>query len=634
MNLVIISDMNQYSTLLCKGVDLSRTQIVCDNPRFAGFLDGRHDNVYLLDEFMIPEDKRKEINAWGCDAAAKWIRVAKEEGCFSDTDLPSCVFLRLGYILVQMRKNKAYVDHIMDKFSPESVVVFKFERYPQYPTFSGNIFINEFLAEICKYKRVKFEYLEVRFSKDQLLRGLVSREARAVAFFRELFRFAIDGVYGRLARAKRTTRVLVRGAKKHLIPIVHELKERGVDFALYDNNFQFKMFDMAKRKGIPYYITSSFGRSVRADKKKFIANLVEEVRCAFDIAIEKGVFFSEDIDLSRLVKRSIFNEINGFCEKLAYLKERWDNIFASCDLEALILDEDTTPESAFAASVCVSHGVKNFCISHATMPVNFEVSSDNKVFGHSTTFVNSEFEKLMYEARGWDGSRIRSIGVPRFDKLFSRCSKEEEGRSADSKGLKFLYCGASMKQYWPERGGYLGLHITNYGDFQRSAIRSILKAINGMPVEFIAKPHNYEGQAWKNFFNGEKTDISVRVEPYTADFYKLLRECDVMVLSHWSTAIIEAILCGKPAVLFDPFNSSELAPYSEIGWFKTVNTEEDLKDVLHGLCDELMNGGRSLRASEDVVVDNEKRRYILGQVDGRNTSRIVNYLEQELRSFG
>jgi len=258
------------------------------------------------------------------------------------------------------------------------------------------------------------------------------------------------------------------------------------------------------------------------------------------------------------------------------------------------------------------------------MPVNFSVSDINRVFALSTTLVNSEFEKLMYEVRGWDGRKIVVAGIPRYDRLFRMQHQRKEPKAVRKK-IKILYCGASMKLYWPERANYLGLHITNYGDEQRRALKAFIASIEGLPIELTVKPHNYEGEEWQRFLEQESHSNNIRFEPYSSDFFTLLNQNDAMILAHWSTAMIEAAICNKPTILLDLYNSEDLAPYAEFGYCSIARNDVELKCIIESLC-------RRLLISKDIFTEDagERFEYVFGKRDLKNTERVVDYIEEHM----
>jgi hypothetical protein len=615
MKIVVLSSEKQYSALIEAGINMRGLTVICDNPRLRGFLKNNNIDSFLLDEFLIPEEQRKNINAWGCDKAAEWIRVSREERFFKEFDFASSVFLRFGYILVQMLKNFYYAGHIIDKYKPDAVIVFDFLGRPTYPSFSGNIFLNDFLTELCKQNKINVERITVSFERDKLLRNFLSWRFILISNVKETIRKAFNFLYGKFVPAKKDTFILAWGALKHLAPVILKAHKKGIKIALYDTEFRLKSFKFARRNKIPYFISECFPKNKLIEPDDFVKKCVKEISVALDYACLHKLFVFSSYDFGDIVKNIIFSNIQEYCCKLSEHANHYANILNLCKNVAFILDEDTSHHS-FLAAFFNAKGKKIFCISHATMPINFSVSDNNRVFGLSTTFVNSEFEKVTYEMRGWDQHKIVVTGIPRFDRL---AEIRQQQIQETSRNIKLLYCGASMKLYWPERGGYLGLHITNYGDAQKKALRLIFGVIKEYPIELVLKPHNFEGKAWHRFIKEENPYNKVTLMDNTYDFFNLLDQCDAMILAHWSTALIEAALCNKHTILLDFFNSEDLAPYAKVGSCVIVRNEIELRREMEILC-------KDFRFT--LSYTEKEFESVFGKKDGFNTQRVVDCIER------
>tara|TARA_B100000315_G_scaffold242700_1_gene265181 strand:+ start:96 stop:2030 length:1935 start_codon:yes stop_codon:yes gene_type:complete len=627
---VVLSNETQYEALVRNGYDPETIKVMCDNPRFYSYLQNKKIDYYALEEFNIPESKRKAINAWGCDKAAHWIRIGKDRKHFRDFDFASSIFLRFGYILIQMLKNICYAREIIDRYHPSSVIVFSFSKIPVYPVFSGNIFLNNFLSEICETEKIRIATIKVDFKKDNLLRGLLSWRATVIGYMKNAARKVLNVLYSKITRPPKRIDLLAMGSLNHIGDALKEAKRRGIKIALYEYEFHIKSFNFARKHSIPYFIPGSFRRKSIIDSDEFTENLTHEILRSLDYACSKGFFKFNGHDFGKFVKDNIFFNIQSYC----YVISKWANqcvdLLDNCDIGSFVLDENTSTRNAFVAAFLKGRTAKNkktmdiFTISHATMPVNFSVSEENLAFALSTTLVNSEFEKLMYEVRGWDGEKIVVTGIPRYERLF-RIQHQRKEPEAVRKKIKILFCGASMKLYWPERGGYLGLHIKNYGVEQRRALKAIITSIEGLPVELTVKPHNYEGEAWQHFLERVSSSNNIRFEPYSSDFFTLLNQNDVMILAHWSTAMIEAAICKKPTILLDFGSSKDLAPYAEFGYCSVVRNDVELKLMIENLC-------RQLLVSKDSFAEHsgERFEYVFGKRDLKNTERVVDYIEKHM----
>ena len=627
---VVLSNEMQYEAFNQKGFNIDEFQVFCDNPRFYGYLQNKKIDYYALEEFNIPESKRKAINAWSCNKAAHWIRMGKDRKHFKDFDFASSIFLRFGYILVQILKNFCYTREIINLYHPSSVIVFSFIKTPVYPNFSGNIFLNKFLSEICETENIRIEMIKVDFRKDSLLHGLLSWRATVIGYVKNAARKVLNVLYGKITRPPKRIDLLAMGSLKHIDDILKETKRRGIKIALYEYEFHIKSFNFARKHSIRYFIPGSFQRKSIIDSDDFTENLAYEILESLDYASSKGFFEFNGHDFGRFIRDNVFSNIQSYCHVISKWTNQCVDLLDNSDIGSLVLDENTSTRTAAVTAFLNGRTANNkktidvFTISHATMPVNFSVSDINRVFALSTTLVNSEFEKLMYEARGWDGRKIAVTGIPRYDRLF-RMQHQRKEPNAIRKKIKILYCGASMKLSSPERGNYLGIHYRNFGGEQRRVLKSIIASIEGLPIELTVKPHNYEGEAWQHFLERVGSSNNIRFEPHSSDFFTLLNQNDVMILAHWSTAMIEAAICKKPTILIDFRSSKDLAPYAEFGYCSVVRNDVELKLIIESLC-------RQLLVSKDFFAEHtgERFEYVFGKRDLKNTERVVDYIEKHI----
>ena len=141
---VVISNEKQFQAFQVHcGGDRSRYAVFCDNPSYFGTLEAGNVNFHRLDEFLI-QDRWAQVNAWGCERAAEWIRLWREKAG-GGPNLAEIMFLHLGYVLVQSVKNLLLAGIVFDESKPERVLVFEGGARRRFPEFSGNVFMNYFL---------------------------------------------------------------------------------------------------------------------------------------------------------------------------------------------------------------------------------------------------------------------------------------------------------------------------------------------------------------------------------------------------------------------------------------------------------------------------------------------------------
>lgn len=615
--LVTISNVFQFKRFISK-IDRSAINdcaVVCDNARLHSFLKKQNVAFDALDEFCI-KDRWREINSWGCDRAGELIRVGREGRFFKDVDLASVAFHHFPYLLIHMVKNYLYAQHLVAKYNPSRVMVFEFPHERQFPDFSGNFYLNQFLSTVCSRSNILIEPVDITVDSCKNEASLSSKLPA-----KEMVRRLIQKLYGAIVRPGKDIEMLAVGSLRHLAATVNEIKNKGHKIAIYDFEFHREIFDFAVRHGLQYLLPESF-QNIREDYSSPVANrFFSEFKKLIETVSSMGSFKFDSFDFGPTLLQYVYQGMPEYFKRLSKQTVQYQNIVAHCQLLAVLSDEDITERGALRAAYLNSRGVKQFCVSHANLVHDFSVAKENRVFAQSITFAASEFEKSMYEARGWDGKQIIVTGVPRYDHLVKMC-QAKSARSRNVSQFKLLYCGATMSTHWPDKGGYLGIHVVNLKDIQQKTLRAILDAIDGLPVELVVKPHYDEGTAWHDFFKNEKPANKITIEKHSASFFELLMNCDAMTLAHTSTPIMEAAICSLPTILVDLFRPAELVSYEDIGIQNVARSVPQIKQEVLRLIDDK---SRRLRPNPDPKLE-----FYLGKLDGMNNVRVVECIQQLL----
>ncbi|MBI2095262.1 MAG: hypothetical protein HYT89_03750 [Candidatus Omnitrophica bacterium] len=620
---VVLSNGSQYKKFVEAGLRPGDFKVFCDNPRFYSFLDGRGIPFEALDEYLL-KTRWSEINAWGCAAVNNWMKACRDARIFSDVDYASVTRLFFSYILIPAVKNREYAGLLL-KRRPDRVLIFQSLNPRKYPYFSGNFFLNYFLDEGCRQARIpetqiSVYELENDDSVSPLQRSLVADVKRGL-------KKTILSVYGALARANCKMEILAQGSLAHLGPVVRELKRCGRRVAIYDFEFHQNQWNFSRALQIPYWTPSSFGNRSPAEKGESAENVRREFSAALDLAERSGIFVYQDRDFSVFVKTRLLHGIGDYLKRLSREALLYENLIRACSPRAFLVDEDYASRGAFLGAFMKARGVKMFCVSHANLAVSFAVPEESRCFSHSTTFVHSEFEKAMYAARGWDPQKISVTGTPRYDRLSGQSPAARPPVSATAEKVKFLYPATGIWLHSPDQHGYLGSHFTTWGGFQKPAFRMILEALEGLPAELIVKPHSVESvPLWREFFKELKPAGKARLVPQSADFLTLLKESRGMVLSYWSTGLIESAILRKPTLFVVPekFESRILDEYAAHGFCRLFRSAADLRKAFEGICRGERSRGPSLSEKD--------REYYLGRNDSQGAARVVREISEVLET--
>jgi len=142
--------------------------------------------------------------------------------------------------------------------------------------------------------------------------------------------------------------------------------------------------------------------------------------------------------------------------------------------------------------------------------------------------------------------------------------------------MKILIPTTGLKTYTKQRGGYLGIHITNFARIQIPTLDVILEVANELGIEVIpiAKEHIYNS----NDFNFRRyfTERGIKLKRKCPVLFDLILETDAIVFPYVSTIIIEGLIVGKKCILLDLFDLNDRAePLKEKG-LKIVYTKHQL----------------------------------------------------------
>lgn len=626
MKAVVLSNQSQFEAFLKEGFSPSEFKIFCDNARFYEALSSRASSFDPLDEFLFVS-RWPEINVWACSAATEWIRVSRELQLFKTVEVPSAVYHLFSRMLVQMIKNYLYAEYILEHTHPEALVSFRPAQVRHYPEFSGNFYLNYFLEQLAAEKKIPFRRIAV--DEEEIKQGVLpDYDSKVKVFIKRQARKFLQKVYGLLTRPGRKIEVMVYGSQKHLSGVMETLKRRGVPLAFYDFEYHPQLHRYARGRQIPYWIPECFSEapSRTAETENWADERLREIVRSLEAARESGLFHFEGRDFTDFIKNQIFLPMKGYLKKTAETLSVYEKIFKLPGLKALLVEEDYAQRGSWFAALAKTRGIQVFCVSHANPVRDFTVPPENRLFSQSVTFVNSEFERDMYEGRGWSAQNIVVSGTPRYDRLFA-IKKHISGDSPlGSVPFRLLYIATSLWLHSPDQRGFMGSKVKLYGDIQVPALREILTAAARLPVEFVIKPHSYQQvPSYKQFIEKEKPVCRIRITSHDEDIFKLYQECDAAILSYWSNAIFETALFGLPTIFVDwkPPYGRTVYEFQKQGMLIVVRSADEIIGAVQDLIQSREEGKQFKATSKEAE-------YYLGKRDSGATERVTAHIQNFL----
>lgn len=609
MKSIIVLSTPQQIAVFQKQTPSDSIMVYCDNESLYPMLEARKIAFEKLDEFLI-RDQWAAMNAWGCGQAAGWIRACKHLTPAHSPDILPGIYLYFSCLLIAAAKNYAMAKHLMEICRPEQVFVFEKIPGPAFPVYSGNAFLNYFLREMAVKRGVPVQVLSTASIGCGVQTGSAGQRASVSQILKKI---TVD-VLARLPSRASGKYLLVYGSLRHLESVVNFLHQKGIAAIVYDDEFHGDIFRFAVSRKMPY-VTAGQLIVPPQDVVKFRReSLREQLLTKFAEAKRQGYFRFGGYDLSGFIQEMIFGTIASYLEGVATEWYRCEDLLIRFSVLGCLVEEDYHGRANFCEYMKHS-GVENFCISHGHGAYDFAVNSDQRCFSQSTTFVNSEHEKLkMYGTRGWDLAPIVVSGTPRYDQLF-QFMVQSKSRPPHLK--RILYCPGSLSLSTPDALGFIGLGIYECKLSQGMAFRSFIEAAEGLPVEIMVKSHyDSDNETWKQYVKQCRSKVKIKFFKHSENFNSLLVQSQAVILSCLSTVLIEAGLCRVPVIFVD---------------LCSQNSPSALEFAAHGLCRYATSVEAIRRELEKIVQHSEapnpltesdaSREYFLGKKFGSATQR-------------
>ncbi len=616
---VVLSNKHQYERCLAAGITKENTRVFCDNPRFYSFLHHRGIPFEPIDEYLLA-DRWDEINAWGRSQMSIWLSTAEKEGHFEDLLLPYIMHHHFSRMLIHMVKNYYFAQSVLEQCQPQSpIIVFQDVYSRLYPDFSGNHFLNFFLLQIAEKKQLEIkrismkniekkpDYLKTSFST--LQNTIRASKVRAKDLCHQLFKIkrplALHGA------------IMTFGPLRHLNSVLREGKTRGLKLVMCSEQYNFQEHMHALRHSIPYALGDKSKTSYIEKPMEWAERKKTEITASLSKESLKSLFRFQDVDLRGAVF-NIIDKLDSYLIHIAKQLNKYASIVTMLQPSAVISHDDFSLKGGLLGAFLKQLGIPFYCLSHANLAVDFSVPEQDQVFKLSKTFVQSEFEKSTYTRRGWDPTAIFVTGTPRYDDMIRKQTKRDQ-YVAEKKQLKVLLCATGLWEHSPDQRGFLGCEVSLYKHVQLPAIQMILAAVEKSGVKLIIKPHSdLQVPMWRTFIKENASKGDIYVTSHSHNIFDLYRECDAMVLSYWSTALIEAALLDMPTIFVDskPPHSKAIYEFAEAGFCRIATNSQEIEESFRRICAGTYSAPRDMNPSA----------YYLGPQDGNATKRVLDFI--------
>jgi hypothetical protein len=614
---VILTNEGQLDALRRAGFKPSDCRVGCDNERFYPVLEAQEIPFEKIDEYGIREHW-ESIRLFGCGKAGIWIEACSKEKPVGEIEFASVLFLYWSVLLMHAAKNRIFADNWIAQAEAAGALLIIFEGPATfaYPDLPGNWTLNYFLKESAQNRKIPAQSINAPTATKNLF-----PETRTgwKASLRRFVKGALNHVYSACVRPPQGKSFMIYGSLRHLSETAAELTRQGVRCFYFDQEFHVDQYRFARSLKIPYVLAASVQRrssttaSARSIRTEFEAYLDR----AFRIAERDRIFVQNDYNFLPFFENVLGPSLRASSEAFAVERDLYDALLEATSVTGLLVEEDFHSR-AFLAAFFGSKNITVFCNSHANLALDHTLDHGRR-FAQSWTFVNSEHEREAYADRGWDPDRIRVTGTPRYDRMIRIPQHRHKIESGTR--LRVLYCATTLWPYCPDVLGYTGCDIYAFGAVQKMTVRALCQAAEGLPIEIVIKPHYFEDEPmWAAEIASLKTSATVIIERASADYFELLTGSQAMVLSSWSSTLIEAGLAGVPCHYLDLVdqNSTQVQRLASAGLCEISRSAADLRVRLEQLC---RAGGLSANKGKAAEME-----YFLGARDAQATKRSAEFI--------
>jgi hypothetical protein len=565
-------DLRQYfeEEMSTVGHEVVFLNTVSDGPALAPLLDAKDRTLLSFSlEASLELERRKlefryaddmapfkvfgNLAQLATNMAYDWDAGFSQETKYNEVDVGRVVGRELNTHFVDCLKSYIVAMQALKKFQPTKVhcsVPIPYGRWSAIDSMPVYAHLPYALEALCKAQDIPFETIQ---GIPNVQRFEVRRDERAV------FDLAVKG----RDTLRWFTKKLSLGSKKHRRVLSVTLK-RGMFDTL---NEYCKTKDLEL---IPYFpsgdlLGSGAGASIEAAAR---------METAWKRSVDDGTFLKElpgpFAPVRDVFKIDVENLLKGTVKDVLREIDHMRSLLRSLEIDFMLVLEDMNPLGKARVAVAQALGVPSAVIQHGfygrkwTIPYKPPWAGYNFLWGPG--FVD------LFTGMGFPKDGLKITGVTSVDIIFEgKFTKEGLGPLLDELGVpkdKKIVLWTTV----PTHGGLLERTLRHY----EHDIRGVFNIMKDRPEALVVKPHQLESvQTYK--------DIAAEVgySPVICDKHlaELLSAADVVIASN-TTVGLQALLAGKPLIMFTSQNEGDYYGYTVHGVAEPAFSLSDLPKAL------------------------------------------------------
>jgi hypothetical protein len=555
---------------------------------------------FLYPDDIFPYDDWERLEAMSREFPEGWDKDVRQALTYRKVPIGQVFAREFSEHFRDIIKCFYIADKAIARFSPDEVVCSPSIPYGSWATVDTApvyTYLPSILKSVCEAKGIPFEFLS----------GVENRQVFEVQRNRRVvFDMAVKGrntsksLLNRIAKGskKNDLRVLSVILKKGMFEAIHRYGEsKGVEvipYYLAGDTFRFS--DPSDLASAMKRIKETWAKM--NDDGKFLPTLPSELSAVREVSSQAVGFYLSNT--ARTVMREVAN---------------LESALTKFDIDLLLCLEDFNPlgkarvakaEAMDIPSVVVQHGIftRKFHVQYSNPRVRY-----NFVWGPAfiDTYVNDGFPK----------DRVMVTGITSIDVIYSRPKNLAEidglmnglGIPEDTK--KILWTNTSMHV------AYISKSLKRYIE----EIKGVFELMKTRKEALIVKPHMNESP---EIYRAIGKEVGYEPILVSKDLSKLIYGCDALLINN-STVGVQALLAGKPIVLFTTQMEGDFLGFVKEGVAEPAYTLEDLPKAL----DKVLYDDKGKGVDKKTL-----KRYLdlyASKPDGSGMTTVVDYIIKILK---
>jgi len=346
-------------------------------------------------------------------------------------------------------------------------------------------------------------------------------------------------------------------------------------------------------KNMEFFAPGIFRAGLKKEEKERVNTIIKTWKIVSQDEHFRKKFAWKDFDAYPSFEAELGEFFSSVLEKICRKIKEYDTRFISSPPCAVIVPYDVPQFERTIVEIARKYSVPSVTVLHG-IPFYYNTYDNGQT---DYLVVPSNAMRDIYVSIGKNARSLLPLGSPKFDEYFNK--KAREVLAGAKKRILILT--------YPKVHNTVASEETALEDY----IINVLAALRGMDAEISIKLHPSESV---EYYSQLVDDKKVRIVKDTSIMEEI--ENSDIIISTFSTAMLEGLLLGKPIVCFNP---SKRVPYPEpcISYVEVLTDYDKLKQRVSEI-----SVGRFKETPKRSIEE------FTGPIDGKSSERILKFVEK------